>query len=67
MSRFAILVFAALTGSALAQDAAPPKLEPLPEGFLYLGFIFARGDSAETVESALRAAYSRIDVVMEGI
>jgi hypothetical protein len=31
MSRFAILVFAALAGSALAQDAAPPKLEPLPE------------------------------------
>jgi len=31
MSRFAILVFVVLTGSALAQDAAPPKLEPLPE------------------------------------
>jgi hypothetical protein len=31
MSRLAILVFAALTGSALAQDSAPPTLEPLPE------------------------------------
>lgn len=31
MSRLAILAFAVLAGSALAQDAAPPKLEPLPE------------------------------------
>ena len=31
MSRFAILVFAALAGSALAQESPPPKLEPLPE------------------------------------
>ena len=31
MPRIAILVFAALAGSALAQDSTPPKLEPLPE------------------------------------
>ena len=31
MSRIAILVFAALAGSALAQNDSPPKLEPLPE------------------------------------
>ncbi|MEJ2174046.1 MAG: DUF2782 domain-containing protein [bacterium] len=31
MPRIAILVFAALAGSALAQDDSPPKLEPLPE------------------------------------
>jgi hypothetical protein len=31
MSRIAILVFAVLAGSALAQDDSPPKLEPLPE------------------------------------
>lgn len=31
MHRFVILVFAALAGSALAQDPPAPKLEPLPE------------------------------------
>jgi biotin carboxylase len=33
------------------------KLVPLPEGASYLGFIFARGDSPEFVESALRQAH----------
>jgi len=36
------------------------KLVPLPEGNSYLGFIFARGDSPDTVEQALRAAHSRL-------
>ena len=31
MSRTAILVFAVLASSALAQDDKPPQLEPLPE------------------------------------
>jgi hypothetical protein len=31
MSRFAILVFVALAGSAFAQAPPPPALEPLPE------------------------------------
>lgn len=31
MSRFAILVFVALAGSAFAQGPPPPVLEPLPE------------------------------------
>jgi hypothetical protein len=30
MSRLAILAFVAFAGAALADDAAPPKLEPLP-------------------------------------
>ena len=32
-------------------------LVPLPEGDRYAGFIFARGDTAEEVERALRAAH----------
>ena len=36
------------------------KLVPLPEGASYLGFIFARGESPNAVESALRKAHSRL-------
>ncbi len=36
------------------------KLVPLPEGNSYLGFIFARGESADEVEQALRAAHQRL-------
>ena len=33
---------------------------PLPEGESYLGFIFARGETAVAVEAALRAAHERL-------
>jgi predicted ATP-grasp superfamily ATP-dependent carboligase len=36
------------------------KLVPLPEGNSYLGFIFARGDSPDIVEAALRASHGRL-------
>ncbi len=36
------------------------ELVPLPEGWQYLGFIFARGDSPEEVEQALRRAHARL-------
>jgi biotin carboxylase len=36
------------------------RLLPLPEGSSYLGFIFARGDSAETVDAALRRAHAEL-------
>jgi len=36
------------------------KLVPLPEGNSYLGFIFARADSPQRVEQALRAAHERL-------
>ena len=36
------------------------KLVPLPEGASYLGFIFARGQSPEFVEDALRHAHQQI-------
>jgi biotin carboxylase len=35
-------------------------LTPLPEGESYLGFIFARGDSPEKVETALRQAHEQL-------
>jgi biotin carboxylase len=40
------------------------RVEPLPEGDRYLGFIFAGGDSPDDVETALRAAHARLDVVI---
>jgi hypothetical protein len=36
------------------------RLIPLPEGSSYLGFIFARGNSPQEVEAALRQAHSRL-------
>src|SRR5438876_547054 len=36
------------------------ELVPLPEGWQYLGFIFARGDSPEEGEQALRRAHARL-------
>lgn len=46
--------------------AAKPaqKLEPLPEGSSYLGFIFARGHSPHFVEEALRSAHQRLRFVV---
>jgi biotin carboxylase len=35
-------------------------LVPLPEGDSYLGFIFARGETPDGVEAALRAAHARL-------
>lgn len=40
------------------------KLVPLPEGSSYPGFIFARGDSPEFVERALRVAHSKLRFVI---
>lgn len=40
-------------------------LFPLPEGFLYLGFIFARTDTPEQAEEALRQAYAKLDFIID--
>lgn len=40
------------------------RLDPLPEGFLYVGFIFARADTPAAVETALRDAYARLEPVI---
>ena len=45
--------------------ATGQPLVPLPEGHRYLGFIFARGKSPDTVEAALREAHRRIEVLVD--
>ena len=42
------------------------RIVPLPEGSSYLGFIFARGDSPEVVERALRAAHAELRFEIAG-
>jgi hypothetical protein len=41
------------------------SVEPLPEGDRYLGFLFAKADTPEEVEAALREAHSRLEVVID--
>jgi len=38
---------------------------PLPEGNRYLGFLFARAETPDQVETALRGAHARIEVEIE--
>lgn len=40
------------------------ELTPLPEGGTYLGFMFARADTPDEVERALREAHARLDIVI---
>jgi len=40
------------------------ELVPLPEGSLYLGFIFARAACAEDVAAALRASHGRLEFII---
>lgn len=40
------------------------QLVPLPEGASYLGFIFARGESPQLVEAALRKAHAKLRFVV---
>jgi biotin carboxylase len=50
----------------LIVSARPAQvLTPLPDGFLYLGFIFARAGTPAEVETALRAAFSRLEPVFQ--
>jgi biotin carboxylase len=41
------------------------QLVPLPEGSLYLGFLFARASSVAAVEAALREAHAQLQFVIE--
>ncbi len=43
------------------------ELLPLPEGSVYLGFLFARASSAKAVEAALREAHARLQFVIEPV
>ena len=40
------------------------RVVPLPDGDRYLGFMFARGETPDAVEAALREAHGRLDVVI---
>ena len=41
------------------------QVQPLPEGDRYLGFLFARGETADDVERSLRSAYSRLEISID--
>jgi biotin carboxylase len=41
-------------------------VHPLPEGDRYLGFMFAEGDTPAGVEAALRQAYAKLDIIIDG-
>jgi biotin carboxylase len=41
------------------------EVRPLPDASRYVGFLFARAGSADAVEVALRAAWSRIGIVVD--
>lgn len=41
------------------------SVEPLPDGDKYLGFMFAKGETPEEVEAALRQGYRRLGVLIE--
>jgi len=41
------------------------ELVPLPEGDRYLGFMFARAETPEDVERALREAHAKLETVLE--
>ena len=45
---------------APGRPVAPP-----PEGYRYLGFIFARGHSPDAVEETLRTAHARLEIIIE--
>lgn len=40
------------------------EVVPLPEGDRYLGFLFARADTPQAVEAALRQAHQQLDIVI---
>lgn len=41
------------------------EVRPLPDSSRYLGFVFARGDSPDDVEAALRSAVDALEIVVE--
>ena len=41
------------------------RVQPLPDGDRYLGFLFAEGDTCEQVEEALGAAHQQLRVVIQ--
>ncbi|HLL50013.1 MAG TPA: ATP-grasp domain-containing protein, partial [Thermomicrobiales bacterium] len=58
------LTVAGVTGIEITAPLNQP-LTPLPEGASYLGFIFARGETPESAELALREAHAHLAVRIE--
>ncbi|OIO06615.1 MAG: hypothetical protein AUJ52_11900 [Elusimicrobia bacterium CG1_02_63_36] len=58
----------ALAVEGIAEAVFPTRgsraLEPLPEGGQYAGFLFAKADTPEAVETALKTARGKITVVL---
>ena len=54
-------------GCHRARDHVPNgrPVVPLPEGDRYLGFLFARGDTPDGVEAALRSAHDALEVIID--
>ena len=54
-------------GVTAVELTIPPgeAVEPLPEGDRYLGFVTARGTNAAEVETALRRAWTFLDVIVD--
>jgi biotin carboxylase len=59
----------AVPGISDIRITIPPggRLQPLPEGDRYLGFMFARGGDPAEVEAALRTAHARLRVVIDPV
>ena len=53
------------TGLAIT-IALGQEVVPLPEGVQYLGFLFARGDTLEEVETSLRSGHRCLSFTIEG-
>jgi biotin carboxylase len=54
-----------ITGMDFTTVPGKPVIAP-PEGQRYVGFVYARGDSPEQVERALRKAMATLEVQLEG-
>jgi hypothetical protein len=64
--REAALAVPGVTGLEITAPLNAPIL-PLPEGAAYLGFIFARGDTPEFVEAALRRAHAALTIRIDPV
>lgn len=55
-----------VTGLEITAPLNAP-ITPLPEGAAYLGFIFARGETPEFVETALRQAHAALNIRIDPV
>jgi biotin carboxylase len=64
--REAALAVPGVTGLEITAPLNAPIM-PLPEGAAYLGFIFARGETPEYVEAALRRAHAALTIRIDPV